>query len=112
MRQILIITADTNDADYVNRIIDSDHDRCFYLEESNIIRLKRIAEVVNDSIRHHNWCTGEYVTEIDTPKNMYKDILTQGDIDFFTAYTPYAEHGIHTITSIQLLTISDEEEIL
>ncbi len=114
MGTMIIIKADTNDADYVHAIIEDE----WHLKPENLNRFKKIAQVVKDNKveskygGHHNWDNGEYAREGDEPATMYEGLLTKDDRDFFEEYIPYGDYGIHTIVSIRILSTSDEVVIL
>jgi hypothetical protein len=101
MKKILIIKADTNDADYV--------------EESNEItddELRDILPVIEAIKKYkgpHNWPEYEYSDE--SPFDIYPQ-LTEDQIEAFSGLTPTGEYGIHTIESIRLLTILDDQNLL
>lgn len=104
MKKILIIKADTNDADYVHRINE--------VTDKEIEQLKPIIKVIkNIEAEHgHNWDNSEYG---DTPpEELYKDKLTREQIDLFNGYTPHGEYGIHTIEEVKILEVIKETRLL
>jgi len=114
MKKYIIIKADTNDADYVtskNEITD---------ETLEIILpvIKAIEAYDNDkSIKYqkYNWWKLDYRYEDKpTPKELYVDTgkCSQEAFDYFNELTPYFEHGIHTIESIELLEVVNEIKLL
>jgi hypothetical protein len=104
MKKYIIIKADTNDADYVT----SEQQ----INDSQLNVLKPIIEVIK-SVKGYNWETGE-MEDGHTPKELYIDtgLLTQKQVDLIDIYIPHGEYGIHTIESIKVLTILEEEELL
>jgi hypothetical protein len=100
MKKLLIIKADTNDGDYIHTICKIDE------KEEALIR--KVAKLLHSG--HHNWETSEYCDE--RPEEMYKDVLTQEEIETFDEYVPYGEHGVHTIASIRILEVTSDEDLL
>ena len=105
---MIIIKADTNDADYVHSIIEDE----WYIKEENLDRFKKIATIVKErtKVGTHNWENGDSITM--APEEMYEGVLTEDDIDFFEEYLPYGEYGIHTIKSIRIISTGPEEVII
>lgn len=107
MKNLLIITADTNDADYVDSIQEIDNET---LEEiiGILNKIKESGKKTNYGIF---WGKGEYCDlsfEVE-----YEDILTEDELEFFDSFVPWGEHGIHTITSVEVYkNIGDKEELL
>lgn len=101
MKQLLIIVADTNDADYVT----SQH----YLHPSDIKRAKGIVAKLHKN--GYNWVTHEYSSE-ELPETMYKGILHKSDIEWFGDLVPQGENGVHSITSIKILDVVASEKLL
>lgn len=108
MYRVIVVIADTNDADYVSSII-KENKQPSYFSPKNLTRFKRIVEVVKKEDRH-NWDNSEFGGT--TPKIMYEEVLTEDDIDFFEEYLPYGEYGIHTIKSVEIYTVISEEVLL
>lgn len=101
MKRIVIIEGDTNDADYTTREE--------ILNEKDIELLKKICDALKNTknIDYCNWGIGEYCDEEECPHVVYKNILTEEEIEEFNEnYCPY---DIHSIESIRVLTISEEE---
>lgn len=106
MKYIVIVKADTNDADYVEN-------SCEILKE-DIEDLYLIAKAIENCKGRHNWETDDHSYEC-TPEKLYVDtgILTEEQVDWFNEYfTPYSEYGIHTIESITLLEVVKETQLL
>ncbi len=104
MKRILVIKADTNDADYIT----SEHNVSNWPTEA-FVSLTKIANAIKDCSNHFNWPYGEYD---GNPRAIYGGILTDDEIDFFNDLVPYGEWGIHTIKSIRILTISEEINLI
>lgn len=104
MKKILIIKADTNDADYVEKSTE--------IAEEVIPLIKKVAKAIKSCKANYNWGSGECCDEDESPSIVYKDILTEEEIDNFDYYVPHGEYGIHTIESIRIVTITKEEILL
>lgn len=98
----ILIKADTNDADYVMEMVKVTDEK---LEE-----LLPIIKVISECEAYHNFPNSEY--EDDTVDNLYKDKLTQEQINTIMNITPYGENGVHTIVSIKLFEVTSEIELL
>lgn len=117
----VIIQADMNDADYCSskNLLETE-------EEIKIV--ERVAAAIKSFkpyksedkkwTHHHNWPAGENSPREDlgekSPKELYVDSgkITEEEYDFFSDITPHGEYGIHTIESIELLTVTEERELL
>jgi len=95
---LMIITADTNDADYIT----SEH----WIKKEELPLIKKVWKVVKNSVKQrgqgdYNWITGDIASSRDIgPYEKYKDVLTTEELDTFSEYLPHGEYGIHTIESI------------
>jgi hypothetical protein len=107
MKQILIIKGDTNDADYITRETELEG---WAKEQLPIIR--KVAEAIKNSDGPHNWGVSEYCDSCERPEYHYEDILTEDDIEIFDEFIPWGQHGIHSIESIRILTIANEEQLI
>lgn len=118
----LIITVDTNDADYNTKIstID-DKELALLIPIFNAIKgfkpYKSKSESGRDWTHNNNWPCGEYGLREDLgekpPQEIYKDVLTEADVEFFHAYLPaLGDTGYHDITSIEVLEVSNEQKYL
>ncbi len=92
---LIVIKADTNDADYIHNIIE---------RKIDVSRLKRIWEVVKNN--DGSWPWSEYCDE--TAYEVYADRLSEDDIVWFENVLPYGEHGIHTVESIEIYYYTDK----
>ncbi len=101
---LLIIKADTNDADYIHNIITIES-----AEKKKQIQelLKRIVPVL-DAEGDHNWENGD---QGDSAEEYVKEgKMTEADADYFGELVPYAEYGIHSIEDIILYDVINKEE--
>lgn len=109
MKNILVVTADTNDGDYIteNHVI-SDEDLTEFI--SILKKLLRQTDYHGNETKFIEWETGDigetYVTLVED------GIITQEESNFFYDYIPSGEHGVHTITNIKVLKVTEEIEIL
>ena len=110
MKEILIIEGDTNDADYITseHIVTNDN------------KVKELVAKVADALKAvkkktkeygYKWNASEYSHD-SSPEEMYKDYLTEDDIEGFNDLIPYGENGIHSINSIRILTVAKEEALI
>jgi hypothetical protein len=120
MKKILVVQGDTNDADYitneedVTKNLDVQMSKIYDLDEGNgetlLQFITRVAAAIKAKGRH-NWPTSEYARE--NLADVYAGILSQQDMDIFSeCFCPHGEHGIHTINSIRLITVSEDKEFL
>jgi len=86
----IVITADTNDADYITKISTITPDE---LERFTPL----IAEIAK-KVKHYNWDTSVYGDDEDKPEIMYSQFAALAEE--FGAFVPHGEHGVHTIESI------------
>lgn len=103
MKKMLFIVADTNDADYVTGEYDITNNK--ELEEL----VRRVIPVIK-KVERHNWTSHEYIDQ--TPKDLYEGKLSDEDIDWFDEIVPRNEIGLHTIISIKIRIITEEEDLL
>jgi hypothetical protein len=108
--ELLIITADTNDADYITQQI-------YIKDEKELAEIKRILSIIKTKTNQlvkkgpnrHNWPTSDYSQ--DTVGALYKGKLNEGEIEWFNQYVPYGEFGIHTIVSAIMYHVEKEEKL-
>lgn len=107
METYALIKVDCNDSDYKYSF-----NKISTCEEIDLI--VRVSEAVaNDE--NHRWYTNERLDKETgkDPRIIYKDSLTEDDIDFFEeCFLPCDEYGIHTIKEIKLLQIESIEDLL
>lgn len=100
-KKYLLVTADTNDADYVTDVTE--------INNEDLIRVKKIFSMLPKKKRH-NWPDHD-----DYQKgnifDKYKK-LTEEDFDFINGYIPHGEYGIHTIESVRVLEVISDETII
>lgn len=99
MQKYIIIRADTNDGDYVTNKSKIDDDK--------LELLKPILEVIKS--KNGRYETGEMGDVRDTYSN---EELSDEQIDLFENYRPNGEYGIHTIESVEVLTVIEEVRLL
>lgn len=120
MKTLIIVKADTNDADYVHKITDWDN----HLKQwkkwvkqdcpHNLETFRKIGQVIKESKQGHNWNTSDYINKDEkVPEELYRDVLNKDEIAWFDEnFIPSGEHGIHTIKSIIILEVGSEENLL
>lgn len=102
MKKYIIITADTNDADYVTRKT--------VINDTEIKLIKEILSKLPKNGRRISWKNGDMG---DTASELIKNnILTEEEVEFFEEYLPRGEYGIHTIESVEILEVTNEERLL
>ncbi len=101
---LLVIKADTNDADYVYSITTIKS-----AEEKKQIQelLERIVPVLNAK-KGHNWKNGDQGDSAE--KYVEEGKMTEADADHFGELVPYAEYGIHSIEDIILYDVINKKE--
>lgn len=110
MSYLLIIKADTNDADYIestNVISQEELDRFMPL----INAIKKFKPYKSKGRTHyHNFPVGECCRE-DMGEKSIQEIyskINEDIVDEFNDMVPYSEYGTHTIQSIKLYEIVGE----
>lgn len=98
-KNFVVIKADCNDADYISEISDVNSD--------DIKFIKYVWGII--SKRNGRWENGEY-GDIP-PRKMYKNELTEKEIERFSSFLPYGEYGIHTVESIKIYRFVSCEEL-
>jgi len=110
----IIVTVDTNDADYDKTISE--------ISEGDLESIKPLIAAIKafksytvkrskgmDWTHHHNYPWGDCLREDlgeKSPKELY------GDVELFEEFIPYPEHGFHTIESITISPLVKREELL
>jgi len=102
MKTIIIIEADTNDGDYTYAINE--------ITEEVLESLADTITAVKEK-KHYNWCLGESCSDEDNPEDMYEDV-DGFNFDLFQQFVPCGEHGVHTITSIRILNVEKDLELM
>ena len=103
----IVITVDTNDADYntsINVITDEDLKKLMPL----IKAIKTFQPYQGKyGLNHHNYPNGEYAYRPDlgvkTPRELYPSVNEEA-FQIFEDLAPYGEYGYHSIESIELIT--------
>jgi hypothetical protein len=101
MKKVIIVEADTNDGDYISEISD--------LEPGDVEKVQKIVNVISEKGQDYNWPSSEYIDE--TAEELYKDLLTEEEIEFMDSFVPHGEHGVHSINSIRILEVVSDERI-
>lgn len=120
----LLITVDTNDADYKTEVHDG-------LSDEQVTLVRKVATALNAfqpykgsekpwgaSTFDHHFPTGEYGCRPDmgekTTTQLYVEtgLLTQEELDQFIGLCPYDEGGFHTITRLELSLAEQTESLL
>jgi len=96
MKKYAIIVGDTNDADYVSERFEIDNEFEAFLKKV-VIALKK---------NNGSWNKNDYSRL--SPHTEYADILSEEEIDWFNDCCP---RGIHSVESIQILEVANEERI-
>jgi len=123
MKKFLKVTADTNDADYVTKFTE--------ISEADLVIILPLIRAIKDFkpykvkkkdnmggyewTHSHNFPDSQYRREDLGEQSVYEIYEDVGEkvIDIFTQkYCPYGENGIHTIESISLYEVVNEEILL
>lgn len=100
MNKIIIIEADMNDGDYVEK-----HSP---ISDENLEKFMPLIEAIKKE-GSYNWQSSEY--EDYPPEEMYKEFGSEL-IEEFQQYVPRGEYGIHTIEEITVYTVTDEQKLI
>jgi len=87
---LLIVKADTNDADYIEGTT--------IVDETELETIKVVLAAIKAGRHSHNWPRHEYVDE--TPEELYPE-LTEKQIDMFSDCVPRGENGTHSVDSVE-----------
>ena len=99
MKTVLIIQADTNDADYITAECEVTQNAIDFITNKIIPALKS---------NHGRWYTGDLRDKENM--NCYKDILTDDEIEKFSGMLPWG-NDVHSVTSIRLVVIASDTQI-
>lgn len=117
--KLVIVTADTNDGDYIRNIM-------WDVKEEMLIEYRRIWKKLYDGERTQmvsysgqpakrmssfEWMTGDMPSEGEHPEEVYKDFLTEAEIDTINSIAPYGDYGIHTIESLEIISYTNVERL-
>jgi hypothetical protein len=100
---LVIITADTNDADFISNEKE--------MTKTQVTRLKKIWSKIKECNFKDNWYTMDLGHQL-SPNELYFDILSESDIEFFGDLVPYGTDGIHTVHSIEIYKFIDKETLI
>ena len=110
MKYLVIVTADTNDADYVqhSEVIDmSKPDGVEYLEN-----VKKVSKMLTETAGKFetNWPAHES-SDIGVFEQ-YSEYLSEDDLDtFHHTFVPSSEYGVHSIKEIQVMQVSNIKQL-
>lgn len=108
MKYELVITADTNDADYItstNTVTMAEIEAIMPVIEA----IKQFNANVKEWNDRHNWPTSEYADS--SPEELYPD-LDEDLLNKFGDYVPYGENGVHTIESIEYYPLPEKTKLI
>lgn len=123
MKKYLVITADTNDADFVtekhlitDEVLEKLKPTIDAVKNFKPYKVKSLKNGI-EWTHNHNFPTGECCREDlgeKTPIEYYVGggLLTEDQFHYFEELVPYSEYGIHTIVSIEVLEVTDETKLL
>ena len=109
MKKYVIIEADTNDGDYISEknLITDEHIQTLKEIIGKLPRQKKYGGGFAKSIPFE---TGEMG---NTAEDLIDDkIITLKEAEFLRGFLPFGEYGIHTIESVDILTVLEEEFLL
>jgi len=117
MKKYLIITADTNDADYItNKVEVTEELLTLVMPVIEAIKDFKQYEIPSDfgfNWKHnHNFPEGDCLRE-DLGEKSTKEMY--GHLEGFEEFrdmVPMSEYGIHTITSIELFDVAEGKRLL
>ncbi len=98
--KLLIIEADTNDADHIHKIHELN------VSDEYDSELLTILPKISGVLKEHRYNWSDFDGH-ESPYEKYKDIFTEEEIDIFNEFRPHSSEGIHTITSIKLYDITN-----
>lgn len=109
----IVVKADMNDGDYI--------EECSEISREELDKIRPLLAAINDfrpyqvgrCTHHHNFCTGEALRDDlgeKTPEELYPDYLDE--LEIFSEYVPHGEYGIHTIKSVKVLEVINEEKFI
>lgn len=113
MKKYIIITADTNDADFVSKKTK--------ITDKELKSIKPIIKAIKGfkPYKKGGW---EHQNNYPVGECVRPDLGQQSAEEYYghlpnfglfnETYVPYGEYGIHTITSIELLTVAKETKLL
>ena len=108
MKKYIVITADTNDGDYItekSEITDDQIEIIMPVIES----IKKFTPYQGEwspglfTTHDHNFPYGECLREDMGEKSIYDIYGKSEGLELFETFIPYDEYGIHTITSAEIV---------
>ena len=121
MKNYIYLTADTNDADFINSLKEiSDEDLIEFKKILEVLKVKNRPRFSNEKdwkrFGDINWQRNEYVMdEYNCPEYEYKDNLTLKQIEFFDSFVPSGPEGSggsQSVDFIKVLKFVEEEKLL
>lgn len=102
MKKYIIIVGDTNDGDYVTEKTP--------ITDQEIEQLKPILAHIGK--KSSNWNTRYEYDEDELATLIYKDVFTEEQFKLMDKFVPHGEYGIHTIESVDIITVTEEVNLL
>jgi hypothetical protein len=105
---LVIVKADTNDADYVEQSTFLNLSNSNDLEALELVR--KVSKVLGETKGkfEYNWPENGYVN--GDSYEQYSDYLTEDEINAFSsAFVPNSENGVHSICNIKIVEVSNVE---
>jgi hypothetical protein len=122
MKYYINVTADTNDADYISEMNEISDEQLELIRPvikaiKNFKPYKGKSRSGSDWNHENNFPTGDCyrldLGEKDAEEIYVKSgIVTQEQFDVFMEFVPSNEYGIHTIESVHLYHVTEEENLL
>ena len=98
----MIVTADTNDADYITGTYD--------ITPEDLQRFQPAIDAIKHCTADHNWPRSDY--EEETLQDVYPDLDPDLLEEFHETYIPYSEQGVHTIEKIELWNVVEITKLI
>lgn len=112
MKKYLVITADTNDGDYITALNEITSEQLFLIQ--HIIDAIKAFKPYGDKWKHTtNYSNGDFVRK-DLGEKTAEELYGQiPGFELFQEFIPVLDNnGIHTITNITVLEIFNETKLL
>lgn len=114
MKKYIVITADMNDADHTTKVsLIEDIEGWMTKEEIEQLFIKLAKVLKEHSPVGHNWPNYDWSDK--TPYDLYvPEFLTGDDIETIgeLGFIPRGQDGIHSITSIEILNVTENNKLL
>jgi len=101
MEKYIVIEADYNDGDYIAQINE--------ITDEELNKFLGLIQAIKKNKKGHNWETGENADSELTEQYPNFDPYLLKDFNY---YVPHGEYGVHTITSIEILKVSNKTKLL